>query len=113
MKATEEIKVTINITIEGGLNEQIIIDQNKLQQCFQLRNNLSIDRSLILKEYDRLNFSERESEVLNGFLKGWTNVEIAGNLFISVSTVKYHTHKIFEKLNVKTRSQAISKFSQM
>ena len=53
--------------------------------------------------------SARELEVLNLLSKGSTNREIAGELFISASTVKTHTLKIYEKLEVANRTQAIVK----
>lgn len=51
--------------------------------------------------------SEREREVYATLASGLSNNEIASTLFISEKTVKNHITSIFEKLNVKTRSQAI------
>ena len=51
--------------------------------------------------------SGREREVLAKVTEGITNQDIASALFISEKTVKNHITKIFEKLGVKTRSQAI------
>ncbi|MFZ3579714.1 response regulator [Virgibacillus sp. DJP39] len=51
--------------------------------------------------------SEREKEVLVCLLEGLSNKEIADKLFISDKTVKIHVSKIFKKLKVKSRSQAI------
>ena len=53
--------------------------------------------------------SARELEVLNFLSKGFNNREIAGELFISASTVKTHTLNIYEKLEVANRTQAIVK----
>lgn len=53
--------------------------------------------------------SARELEVLNLLSKGFTNRDIAAQLFISPSTVKSHTLKIYEKLEVANRTQAIVK----
>ncbi|MED4163152.1 response regulator transcription factor [Halalkalibacterium halodurans] len=51
--------------------------------------------------------SEREKEVLACLVQGLSNKEIAEKLFISDKTVKIHVSKIFKKINVKSRSQAV------
>ena len=50
--------------------------------------------------------SPREVEVLRLVMQGKTNRQIAGNLSISVSTVKRHVHHISAKLGVCDRVQA-------
>jgi LuxR family maltose regulon positive regulatory protein len=52
--------------------------------------------------------SKRELEVLALIAQGFSNDEIAGQLYISLSTVKGHTTNIFGKLNVHNRTQAVS-----
>ena len=49
----------------------------------------------------------REQDVLRLLIKGFTNKEIANGLFISEKTVKSHLNKIFKKLNVSRRLDAI------
>ncbi|EEL89557.1 DNA-binding response regulator [Bacillus cereus] len=51
--------------------------------------------------------TEREKEILFELVKGLSNKEIAEALYISDKTVKIHINKIFKKLNVKSRSQAV------
>jgi|SoiMetStandDraft_2_1073263.scaffolds.fasta_scaffold179095_1 DNA-binding NarL/FixJ family response regulator len=50
--------------------------------------------------------SKRELEILTLVSKGLTNAEIAKKLFVSPQTVKQHLHHVFDKLNVKNRTQA-------
>ncbi len=52
--------------------------------------------------------TEREREVLALLVDGVTNAEIAGRLFIGDSTVKSHVSSIHSKLNVATRTGALS-----
>ncbi|MBY8961287.1 response regulator transcription factor [Flavobacterium sp. D11R37] len=60
-----------------------------------------------------LNLSPRETEVLELLATGLSNAEIAGKLFVSLNTVKTHTSKLYEKLEVKRRTQAVEKARQM
>ena len=50
----------------------------------------------------------RELEVLTLLAKGKSNKEIGTNLYISETTVKSHLRSIFTKLNVLSRTEAIS-----
>jgi DNA-binding CsgD family transcriptional regulator len=55
------------------------------------------------------NLSQREAEILHWVAQGKTNVEIALILHISSFTVKNHMKRVFQKLNVTNRAQAVSK----
>ena len=57
----------------------------------------------------RLQLNKRELEILNLMAQGYSNQEIAAKLFISLSTVKTHIQNLFEKLDVKRRTQAVDK----
>lgn len=52
--------------------------------------------------------TERELDVLRALAEGLGNKQIAARLGISSSTVKYHLQSIFAKLDVRTRSEAVS-----
>ncbi|QEC53556.1 regulatory LuxR family protein [Anseongella ginsenosidimutans] len=49
-----------------------------------------------------------ESEVVQEIYKGKTNQEIADKLFVTVQTIKDHTHRIYLKTNLKNRAQLTS-----
>lgn len=51
--------------------------------------------------------SRREKEVARLAAKGYTNAQIAEELYISVETVKRHMSTIFEKLGIESRKQLI------
>ncbi len=52
--------------------------------------------------------SERELQVLKGVAKGWTNREIGRALSISDRTVQGHLANVFGKLNVASRTEAVT-----
>jgi two-component system, NarL family, response regulator LiaR len=59
------------------------------------------------KELNRLSLSRRELEVLQLMAGGLSNQEIADRLFVSLNTIKTHTAQLFEKMEVKRRTQAV------
>jgi DNA-binding NarL/FixJ family response regulator len=75
----------------------------------------------IVQSYQRFNtaptetddLSPREREVLELLARGYLYKEIAEALHISVPTVNTHIRRIYEKLHVRSRSQAIAKFTHV
>ncbi len=57
--------------------------------------------------------SKRELQVLQLIAEGLSNQEIAARLFVSLNTIKTHSGRIFEKLDVKRRTQAIEKAKRL
>src|SRR5690606_5372377 len=64
-------------------------------------------------ELKKLDLSNREYEVLQHLAKGYSNADIANNLFLSVSTVKTHVSNLFLKMDVKSRTQTIEKAKRL
>ncbi|TVZ55351.1 DNA-binding NarL/FixJ family response regulator [Lutibacter sp. Hel_I_33_5] len=88
----EELLKTLNLLEKGGIP-------------------LSENVTLKLVEELRFNkikmFSERENEIASLLLNGNTYSSIAEKLFISASTVNYHIQKIYLKLNVNSKIEAL------
>ncbi len=57
--------------------------------------------------------TERELEVLQLVAEGLTNREIGERLFLALDTVKGHNRRIFAKLDVSTRTQAVARASEL
>jgi LuxR family transcriptional regulator, maltose regulon positive regulatory protein len=53
--------------------------------------------------------SERERQILRLLAGGLSNDDIAANLFLSTNTVKTHLKRIFEKMGVNSRLEAVNK----
>ena len=71
--------------------------------------NFVLDTSLV----SQLELSKRELEILSLLAQGHSNQEIAAKLFVSLSTVKTHIQNLFEKLDVKRRTQAVEKAKRL
>ena len=62
---------------------------------------------------DAEGLSEREVEVLRPLATTLSGPEIAGELFVSVNTLRTHTKHIFTKLDVTTRRAAVSRAAEL
>lgn len=65
------------------------------------------------KELSSLGLSRRELEVLQLMAEGLSNEEIGRRLFVSLNTIKTHSSRIFEKMDVQRRTQAIEKAKRL
>jgi NarL family two-component system response regulator LiaR len=73
------------------------------------------DAPFVLNEgkLKEVGISKREYEILEQISKGLSNKEIANRLSVSENTVKTHSSRIFEKLDVNRRMQAIQKAKEL
>jgi ATP/maltotriose-dependent transcriptional regulator MalT len=59
------------------------------------------------RKREDLRITRRELEILELIAQGLSNREIAEKLFVSESTVKTHSRRVFEKLGARRRTQAV------
>src|SRR5476649_1203781 len=86
--------------------ETIVVEK----EVYVSRNeNFVLDTALVAQ----LDLSKRELEILGLLAQGHSNQEIAATLFVSLSTVKTHIQNLFEKLDVKRRTQAVEKAKRL
>ncbi len=69
-----------------------------------LNSSTNISFEHFCKKYG---ISPRETEIVNEICNGLTNQQIADKLFISLQTVKDHTHRIYSKTECASRAQLI------
>ncbi|HNX43969.1 MAG TPA: response regulator transcription factor [Bacteroidales bacterium] len=62
-----------------------------------------------LTQFPEANLTPREEEILSYLAKGYLYKEIANALFINIETVRTHIHKIYQKLQVRTRTEVLLK----
>ncbi len=66
-------------------------------------------RDLSFEQFCRkFEVSPRETDIVREICNGLSNKEISEKLFISLQTVKDHTHRIYIKTNVRSRVQLIN-----
>jgi DNA-binding NarL/FixJ family response regulator len=59
---------------------------------------------------ETMDLSQREREVLNGLAEGLAYKQIADQLAVSIHTVRNYIRRIYEKLHVRSRTEAVAKF---
>jgi DNA-binding NarL/FixJ family response regulator len=107
---------------KGDINKELIIAIIAIafffigiylnKKSFQRRSNDNfgiIDYSKIKD----LKISNREYDVLLALNEDLTNKQIADKLFISVNTTKKHLSKVFSKLEVSKRTEALKKAKKL
>jgi LuxR family maltose regulon positive regulatory protein len=106
---------------EGELMAEILTNVIKISSKDKSINNnfisgiiREINSQQINKEdYTEENLSDRELEVLRLLAAGYSNKAIADKLFVAVGTVKKHTHTIYQKMNVDSRTKAVQTAREM
>ncbi len=100
LKKTEPAKIleAIREVVGGGspMSTQIA---RKVIASFQAKNG--IDETEIL--------TPKEKEILKALSKGLRYKEIAADMHISIETVRSHVRRIYEKLHVQSRTEALNK----
>jgi DNA-binding NarL/FixJ family response regulator len=85
---------------EGGAHLPPQISRRVPQKISHLNNNYK-------RDIGRLPLSPQQIRVLKLISRGHTNAEIAQMLVISKRTVEMHTYKMFKRLSVRNRTEAL------
>ena len=57
--------------------------------------------------FEKYQITKREKEIIEQMCQGKTNQQIADTLFISLQTVKDHTHRIYTKIGISSRLKLV------
>lgn len=90
------ILISLGIYLGGNIKKDKIVE---------VRVPTKIDEDQI----KALGLSSREMEVLQLIAEGLSNSEIGERLFIAETTIKSHVSNLFVKLDVKRRTQAVTR----
>ncbi|TGE38914.1 response regulator transcription factor [Desulfosporosinus fructosivorans] len=91
--------------IRCALRGEAVIPISLLHQL--RRNEARVDASEKEESVKRISIDEKEQMILQEVARGKSNREIADILLMSQRTVEYNLTRIFGKLNVRSRSEAI------
>ena len=76
----------------------------KIYLSFEVGKEMQLNKNLT-SEYPLS--TKREKEILQFIAEGFTNIQIAGKLFISIDTVDTHGKNLHNKFNVKNTATLI------
>lgn len=99
----DKLLSAIRELLEGGSPMSVEIAR-KIVQTFHDQRTIADEETETL--------TKREREILGYLSNGLRYKEIADRIFISPATVRTHIHKIYEKLHVRSKSEAILKVMQ-
>lgn len=102
----EQLDAALKSALSGGspMSDSIA---RKVVRSFQTKSPTNDPNQLL-----RDTLSTREYEILELLASGWGDKQIADKVGLSKHTVNTYLRRIYEKLHVHTRSQAVSKFHE-
>jgi DNA-binding CsgD family transcriptional regulator len=118
---TEDEKKVVMLLIDGGSRGEILrklrINANefsKYEKAIRLKIfNIGDPDPVIAAVAAEYHLTRREIEVARCLRRDMTNTEIAAELFISASTVKFHVHNLLTKMNAETRQHLAGWFNEL
>lgn len=94
-------------SIKCALREEAVIPLQLLKQLRRVEAGPSTNEGQ--QKLGDISLSSKEQQILEEISKGYTNKAVAINLSMSQRTIEYHLTKIFVKLGVGSRTEALIK----
>lgn len=104
-KSTSYLDLIMNI--RAVLNGYTLIPSNLLKHL-RLSETLT-QASMADSNIKNYVLTQKEIDIIEGLIKGDSNKELSEQLFMSIRAIEYNLTKIYKKLNVNSRAEAISK----
>jgi DNA-binding NarL/FixJ family response regulator len=105
--SSETLIESIKELLKGGAPMSSDIAR-KVVNSFRVAQPEKAKTSLETQAY----LTNKENEILGLLSEGYSNKEIAAQLFISANTVKTHIYRIYEKLHVHSKIEALNKIKK-
>lgn len=96
-------------TVASAVRGELLLTESITKQLFTVPENLRKDEAKVVTEALDYGISERELVVLHAIARGDTSKAISIDMEISERTVKAHLTKIYTKLGVTSRTEAVAK----
>ncbi|HEX4654417.1 MAG TPA: response regulator transcription factor [Mycobacteriales bacterium] len=104
----------VAMAISGGARGFLHKDVSREELCAAVANALA-SAELLSGLTDRIptqpagpELTEREMQVLRGMASGKSNAQIGRDLYLSEDTIKTHARRLFRKMRVNDRAQAVA-----
>jgi DNA-binding NarL/FixJ family response regulator len=104
----------VALAITGGARGYLHKDGSPEELCAAVATALAgsdladLDPSSGADRVDLPVLTEREMQVLHGMARGKSNAEIGRDLYLSEDTIKTHARRLFRKMGVSDRAQAVA-----
>lgn len=102
-----DTKEQLITAIRCALREEVVVPLSLLKQLRRVNTGHTTKEGKVSLE--SINLTEKEQAILEGVSKGLTNKAIAVELCMSQRNIEYNLTKIFSKLGVSSRTEALMK----